>query len=219
MNIPGLVVIAIAGAVLGNVASRLIDAPPYGNAAWRPPSRPLMVTSLMAALLVALRFRFPQAFVVSPFPWLFVSSVIFTFLVVVITFINLDSMLIPDRLTFPGIAAGLVFAAIQGKILFAVLVGAGAAGLILAISFFSQGGIGGGDAKMAGMIGAWLGWPAGIVALFGMFIVGWVVALVLLMLGRSRKEMIPSGPAWAAGAFIGLFGESLARFLSFLALG
>lgn len=174
-----------------------------GRIAWRYP----LVEALMAALAVAIWIAFPTLLARA---W----ALVFVFLMVVITFIDLDHQLILDRLTYPGIVVGLAFAAAMGRGLPALASAAGGAAVILAIVVASRGGMGGGDVKLAGVIGAFLGWPGVAVALFTGFTLGGLVGVVLLALRlRRRKDMIPFGPALAAGALISLFwGDALARW-------
>jgi leader peptidase (prepilin peptidase)/N-methyltransferase len=74
--------------------------------------------------------------------------------------------------------------------------------------------MGWGDVKLAAMIGAFLGWPVGPVALYLGFLVGGIVAVTLLALRvRGRKDAIPFGPSLAAGALLALFwGEKVWRW-------
>jgi leader peptidase (prepilin peptidase)/N-methyltransferase len=76
---------------------------------------------------------------------------------------------------------------------------------------FGQAAMGGGDAKLVAMIGAWLGWKymllAGFLAcVLGAFGGGGAIALGWL----SRRQPMPFGPFLAAGAVLAtLFGEGL----------
>jgi leader peptidase (prepilin peptidase)/N-methyltransferase len=64
-------------------------------------------------------------------------------------------------------------------------------------------GLGGGDIKLAGLIGAALGPSGGLVAAFVGIMLGGVVAVVLLVTGRRRfGEYLPFGPFLAAGAIV-----------------
>jgi leader peptidase (prepilin peptidase)/N-methyltransferase len=170
---------------------------------WRYP----LVEALMAALMVAVVAAFPD--------WTSrLAGGVLVFLLVVITFIDLDHQLILDRISLPGIAAGLVFAVLQGRAGASLLSAVGAGALIAAIVIVSRGGMGGGDVKLAALIGAFLGWPQTAVALFCGFMLGGIVGITLLVLRlRDRKDAIPFGPALAAGALIALFwGEAIARW-------
>ena len=83
------------------------------------------------------------------------------------------------------------------------------------------GGMGMGDVKLAGVLGAFLGfsgWAALIVGAFGAFVLGGLVSIALLLLKRvSRKGGIPFGPWMIAGSWVGLvLGASIAA--SYLSL-
>ena len=144
----------------------------------------------------------------------FLSALIFLFLLLVITFIDLDHQLILNRITYPGFVIGLALAAAQGRVGPAALSALGAAALIASIVILSRGGMGGGDIKLAGLIGAFLSWPGVAVALFAGFLAGGLVGIVLLALRlRGRKDAIPFGPALAVGGVVALFwGEAIARW-------
>ncbi len=173
-----------------------------------------LVEGLMVLLAVAAWIAFrPHSPSLVPLAR-FMSALTLLFLLLVITFIDLDHQLILNRITYPGIVIGLVFSAAQGRAISAALSALGAAGLIAGIVIASRGGMGGGDIKLAGLIGAFLGWPGVAVGLFAGFLAGGLVGIVLLGLRmRGRKDAIPFGPALAAGAVVALFwGEAIARW-------
>jgi leader peptidase (prepilin peptidase)/N-methyltransferase len=65
--------------------------------------------------------------------------------------------------------------------------------------------MGGGDVKLAAFLGAILGFPYIITGLLAGFIVGGVAGIALWLMGkRGRRDMVPYGPALAAGAVIHL---------------
>lgn len=134
---------------------------------------------------------------------------VLAFALLVVFFTDLEHQIIPNAVTYPGIVAGLALSAAAGQAA-ASLVAAAAAGMVfLLLGIISRGGMGGGDIKLAAMIGAFLGTPAVIVALFLAVALGAAAGLVLLALRlRSRKDMIPFGPAMAAGAMIAVFGSN-----------
>src|SRR5207245_2735774 len=133
---------------------------------------------------------------------------------IVISFIDLDHMIIPDRITLPGIALGLV----AGTLLLprwwdsvvGLLVGGGILYFMAWISpyLFGKEGMGGGDIKLLAMIGAFLGWQQVLLTV----IVGGLLGSVLgvgLIAARviSRRDYIPFGPFLALGAVVAmLFG-------------
>ena len=87
---------------------------------------------------------------------------------VAIAFMDLDHFIVPDAITLPGMVLGVVAAFIAGRAIGITwtdaLIGAaaGAGSLILVILLYGlltrREGMGGGDWKLLGFIGAWLGW-------------------------------------------------------------
>jgi leader peptidase (prepilin peptidase) / N-methyltransferase len=132
---------------------------------------------------------------------------------IAITFIDLDHQLIPDVITLPGIVTGLAANLATrtvpwvDSVIGAVLGGA----LFFVIIVASGGGMGGGDMKLAAMLGAFLGWQLTLVAVFLAVVAGGAAALAVLSAGRKgRKDAIPFGPFLAAGGAAALlWGRSL----------
>lgn len=154
--------------------------------------------------------------------WVFFSWLL------VLALIDLDTLTLPNVLTQSGLVAGLIFqaglgwgqlgtvAGIAGHLMGGI-VGA-VVGLwlfdLLAIAgsfIFGQVAMGGGDAKLVALIGAWLGWKymllTGFLAcVLGAFGGGGAIALGLI----SRRQPIPFGPFLAAGAVLAtLCGDAL----------
>ncbi|MEL7224663.1 MAG: A24 family peptidase, partial [Cyanobacteria bacterium J06576_12] len=66
--------------------------------------------------------------------------------------------------------------------------------------------MGGGDAKLAAMMAAWLGWPALLLITFLAAAMGAVIGSSALALGvLGPKQHIPFGPYLALGALLTLF--------------
>ena len=81
------------------------------------------------------------------------------------------------------------------------------------------GGMGGGDVKLAGVIGiylGWLGWGALAVGAFAAFLFGGVFGIALMLVRRAgRKTAIPFGPWMILGAWTGVFaGEAVGAGMS-----
>ncbi len=95
----------------------------------------------------------------------------------------------------------------------AVLGGIVALLLFLIPSLLWGGSIGMGDVKLAGGIGAALGFPLVAVSLFSGVLAAGLVSATLLASGRvGRKDAIPFGPFLCFGGLVGmLFGEQLLR--------
>lgn len=136
------------------------------------------------------------------------AACVFVIILLCAAFADLQTGLIPDRLTYPGIIIGLVLAwftiglktALLGSLSFAVFF------FIIAIA--SKGGMGGGDIKLAGVIGAFLGWQGALVTFVLASLLGGLAAGYLLARGKAdRKSAIRFGPYLALGAFITLIWE------------
>jgi leader peptidase (prepilin peptidase)/N-methyltransferase len=153
--------------------------------------------------------------------WIFLSWLL------ALTFIDLDTFTLPNSLTKWGLILGLLFQAYigweTGNIPEKLILGIGSA--VLGIWFFDiiryagtlilgQPAMGGGDPKLAAMIGAWLGWKFLLVTAFlscavGALIGGGAIALKLI----SRRTPIPFGPFLALGAAMAVFwGNALIDF-------
>lgn len=150
-----------------------------------------------------------------PTPQLAVALVLIGTLVA-ITGVDLRHQLIPDVFTLPGIALGFVANLATGRVpwlesLVGIAVGGG---LFWVIILASKGGMGGGDLKLAAMLGAFLGWKIMLLSVLVAVLAGGVVAVLLLASGRAgRKQPIPFGPFLAAGGLVGLFwGDGLLRW-------
>ncbi len=67
--------------------------------------------------------------------------------------------------------------------------------------------MGGGDVKLAAMIGAFLGWKALMFAMFAAFLAGTLAGVALMLFGfiRTRRAVVPFGPFLALGALAALF--------------
>jgi len=137
----------------------------------------------------------------------------FVSLLVIITFIDLDTLMIPDVLSLSGIAVGFAASFISVRLswldsLLGILLGGGFFYLIaIGYHYFRhQEGLGGGDIKLLAMIGAFLGLPGAMFTVLAASIVGTCVGLI--MMRRSRKgmaTMLPFGPFLSLGAVCYVF--------------
>jgi len=71
--------------------------------------------------------------------------------------------------------------------------------------------LGGGDVKLAFLVGLITGWPNMIVAVFSAFLTGALVSVILMMLKKKKfGETVPFGPFLVAGTYVALFfGEEI----------
>lgn len=87
-------------------------------------------------------------------------------------------------------------------------------GFFFSIALTYEGGMGGGDVKLALVLGAfsgYLGAPGNVlVAMFASLVVGGLVSIVFLFAGGTRKTALPFGPFLALGTIVAIFwGESI----------
>jgi prepilin peptidase CpaA len=97
---------------------------------------------------------------------------------------------IPNRLTFPAAALGLIAATVTQGGHGAVWSAAGfLVGLAIFFPLFALRGLGGGDVKLMGALGAWLGTSVIFGVAFYTAIAGGVLALVLIAKHRYGRQM------------------------------
>jgi leader peptidase (prepilin peptidase)/N-methyltransferase len=126
---------------------------------------------------------------------------------IAITAIDLRHQIIPDAITLPGVAAGFIATLVVRRVdwLESLIGIAVCGGIFMVIILASPGGMGGGDMKLGAMMGAFLGWKLGLLALMVGVLTGGLAAIALLAMGRKgRKEAIPFGPFLALGGAVSL---------------
>jgi leader peptidase (prepilin peptidase)/N-methyltransferase len=141
-----------------------------------------------------------------------VAALGFAWTLLALTLIDLDTKLLPDSLTLPLLWAGLLvnvpgsFTTLQSSVLGAA---AGYLALWCVYKLFKlvtgKEGMGYGDFKLLGAIGAWVGWQLLPVVILLSAVVGSIVGIALIAFGgRSSQTAIPFGPYLAAAGFIAL---------------
>lgn len=131
----------------------------------------------------------------------------------IVAFIDLAHLIIPDAVTLPGIVVGVAIGLLPSSIGFANAV-AGAClggGIFLLIVLVYPAGMGGGDVKLIAMIGAFVGWQAVLVTIILSACCGAGSGLTLILLGlKGRRDPVPFGPFLAIGGITAmLWGEAL----------
>jgi len=170
------------------------------------------VVEIMGAVLFALAYlRFGPSSRLA-------AALVLVSTLIAITGIDLDHQIIPDVLSLPGVALGLIASLGPGAIgwkdsALGVLVGGGVFVVIIVASSFvlGQPGMGVGDVKLGAMLGAFLGWQLALLSVLVSVLVGGPLAACLLATGRKqRKDPVPFGPFLALGGVVSLFwGDAL----------
>lgn len=148
------------------------------------------------------------------------KALLFTSLLVVISFIDYHRQIIPDGLNLAGVVLGGIFLFLPSA---HVSVWQGIIGLIVGGSLFllialvSRGGMGGGDVKLMGVLGLALGWQQVLLVSLLAFVLGAVISGFLLLLKiKGCKDPVPFGPFICTGAYISLLAGDwlLAAYLN-----
>ncbi len=149
------------------------------------------------------------------------GALIFTYVLIALTFIDADTQLLPDDLTLPLVWLGLlfnlsnVFTDLQSAV-----IGAMAGYFILWAVFWlfkivtGKEGMGYGDFKLLAAIGAWFGWQLIPAVILLSSVVGSIIGIGLIVFAKHGRNVgIPFGPYLALGGIAALFfGAELSRF-------
>ncbi len=174
----------------------------------------VVTVATSAALLAATAWRFGLA-------WDLWAYLYFATLSIVLALVDLRTHRLPNRLTLPAypiIAALLAAAALAsgqyGSLLRALLGAAAVLGAFAALHLLRPRGMGMGDVKLAGTMGAalgWISWSAVLVGTFLGFALGAVVGVALIAGGRAnRSTPLPFGPFMLVGAWLAILGSTTA---------
>ena len=154
------------------------------------------------------------------------AALIFTWVLIALTLIDIKKQLLPDDITLPLLWLGLLFSFYE---LFTDLrssvIGAMAGYLILwsVYQFFKlvtkKEGMGFGDFKLLAALGAWLGFNYLPQIIFMSAIVGSIIGIAMLVIGKTKQQQpIPFGPYLAIAGWVALlWGDTInTTYLAFL---
>jgi leader peptidase (prepilin peptidase)/N-methyltransferase len=209
-----VVVFAVAGAVLGAFTGRSLATGGYridSDEAGALPRHwwwPAVVLGLLWAFLA---WRIGDFAGWAGLP----AYLLFGWLTVALVWIDADVHRLPDGLVLPAYPALGALVAIAaagagdwGSLLRAAACMAGLLAVYFVMAWLSPSSLGFGDVKLSGLIGLVLGWvgvPQTLLGVLAGFVVGGVVALVMLVGRRvGLSSHIAFGPAMLVGAFLAL---------------
>jgi leader peptidase (prepilin peptidase)/N-methyltransferase len=237
---------ALFGLCLGSFLNVVIYRLPLGQSLATPPSRcrncgyslrwfdnvPVLSWALLRARCrkcgVAVSWQYPLVELITaalfvlvvwstpPGP-LMVSRLLLVCILIALFGIDLEHQILPNTITLPGIAIGLLLSLIAPPgwkdALIGTLLGAGILYAIAGAYYLwrREEGMGMGDVKMLAMIGAFLGWKAVLVTLVLSSFSGAVIGVILLTAQKGNmKFALPFGTFLSIGAVIAMFlGEPL----------
>ncbi len=153
--------------------------------------------------------------------WIGLGALFFTYCLIAVTFIDADTQLLPDDLTYPLLWGGLLIN-LNGTFvpLRDAVIGAAAGYLALWTVYWlfklatGKEGMGYGDFKLLAALGAWLGWSMLPTIILLSSVAGALVGISLIVLTkRGRDKPIPFGPYLAAAGMTALlYGAPISRF-------
>jgi len=137
------------------------------------------------------------------------------FLLLIAT-LDLRYRIVPNVLVYP--AAGVLF---LGRLLhfgvddvmIALCAGVGSFAFFMLVATISPGGLGGGDIKLAALVGLLVGFPGVLWALVLAILTGGITAIVMLSTGR--RGSMPYAPYLCLGAWVALFWDPLPWLVEF----
>jgi leader peptidase (prepilin peptidase) / N-methyltransferase len=147
---------------------------------------------------------------------------VFFWTLVVLSAIDLERRLLPNRVVYPAFVGGwvaiLLLSLLRGtpeRLADAAVGSLIFGGFFFALAFLVPAGMGGGDVKLAFVLGTFLGYLGGIglvvVGMFLAFLSGSLVGVGIMVTNKGgRKTMVPFGPFLALGAVLSIF---VGRFL------
>ena len=213
----------VAGAPLNAVIARLPRKEPVRpGIRWAVPStaKATLVHLGCAALFAAAALRFGWS------PALPAWMVLFAALLA-ISVIDLEHYIVPNRILIPLTAAALPLLALTvldpdarlADFVRCLLGGVVGLSVMFVLNLISPRGMGMGDVKMSFPLGLYLGflgWGHVVLGFFTAFLLGAVVGVALIALGRrGRKDSVPFGPFLAAGTVVAtLWGGPILRWYS-----
>ncbi|MYN46992.1 prepilin peptidase [Pseudoduganella sp. FT93W] len=154
--------------------------------------------------------------------WTGLSCLVFLYALIALTFIDLDTQLLPDDITLPLLWLGLLLNLNQLFVpLHEAVIGAAAGYLALWAIYWlfklatGKEGMGYGDFKLLAALGAWMGWTMLPVIILLSSLVGAVVGICLIVFRRhGRNQPIPFGPYLAAAGLLAMMhGHELSALM------
>lgn len=210
----------ISGQILRPVGAQLpamsrmrpaVGSPPTGAKSWA--MVPVIAGAFVAAVII---IGAPLGELSVPSTVAIVATYVYLACIsVALTVIDISTHRLPNVIVLPSYGvffAAFLVACAAGEpwqsILRATAGGVLYFGFLFALRAPSRQGMGGGDVKLAGVLGmatGWMGWGSFVVGVASAFVLGGIVATVLLALGRgSGHTRIPFGPYLLAGAWVGI---------------
>jgi leader peptidase (prepilin peptidase) / N-methyltransferase len=162
-----------------------------------------VITALLSVFPLLMFGLTPYAFAIILFSWL----------LLILTVIDIDHQLLPDQVTLPLLWLGLLYNSIFAHIAITDALWGAIAGYMILWSVFwffkivtGKEGMGYGDFKLLAALGAWLGWQYLPLIILLSSVVGAVCGGIILVAKRnSTSTPMPFGPYLAGAGWIAVF--------------
>ena len=189
---------------------------------WHIPLRYPAVELLTCLLSLAVAWRYGLSIET-------LAGLFMTWALIALSFIDLDTQLLPDAITLPTLWAGLTFNLFNvHALLWDAVLGAVCGYGILWVVYQAfrlltgKEGMGFGDFKLLAALGAWLGWQHLPLIILLSSVLGAVAGITMMLAkGHDRDVPIPFGPYLAAAGWISLVwgNEIISAYLGFSSPG
>lgn len=172
-----------------------------------------IIEAVTAILSVTIAYHFGVS-------WQTLAALVLTWSLVALTMIDIHKQLLPDNITLPLLWLGIIanmfglFTDLQSSVIGAM---AGYLSLWLVYHFFKlltgKEGMGFGDFKLLGALGAWMGWKVLPLIIVLSSFVGAAIGIAMIVFARHDKSVpIPFGPYLAIAGWISLlWGDAIIK--------
>jgi leader peptidase (prepilin peptidase) / N-methyltransferase len=171
-----------------------------------------LVEAATAVLFIAVTARIAHLHLISALP----AYLYFAAVGVALAMIDFDCRRLPNSMVYPSYAVLAVLLTVGAastsdwEALFRAGIGGAALfAFYLAIVLAYPAGMGLGDVKLSGILGAllaYLSWSALVIGAFAGFLLGAIVGVAVMVAGRGgRKTALPFGPFMIAGVLVAIF--------------
>ena len=150
--------------------------------------------------------------------WNGLAALVFTWSLIALTMIDIDTYLLPDDITLPLLWLGLIVNSLGGFTDLSSAVWGAIAGYLALWSVYKlfklitgKEGMGYGDFKLLAALGAWMGWQMLPQIILLSSLVGAVIGITMIVIrGRDKNIPIPFGPYLAIAGWIAfVWGDTI----------
>ena len=171
------------------------------------------IVTMLLSVMVAVKFDVS---------WQTFFGILLTWALISLTMIDFKHTLLPDDITLPMLWLGLLISLVPVFVSPSEAIVGAAVGYLSLWSVYhlfklvtGKEGMGYGDFKLLGLLGAWFGWTSIPMIILLSSVVGAVVGITLIAVrGRDRNIPIPFGPYLAAAGWLAMmYGDKISRVL------